>query len=214
MAVAIEDLVNQGLRDGGIPLRINDIYEGSEAARTALEVLGQARDELIDAKDWSFARRIVSLTLLKGPPLANGYSPSQPWSPIYPTPGFLYTYAYPIDCLNLRAVIPPPQMMPDLDPLPALWRLDNDATPIVSGSPPTASGPPQKVILCNVTAALAVYRAQITDPSQWSDPGFTEALVESLGKKFAVAFGQNAEQIKLSTGEAAVSAAAGSMERG
>ncbi len=214
MALAVEDIWNQAFRAGGVPLRVNEAFEGSEAARTALELYSQCRDELIDSKDWSFARRIVVLTLLKGPPPANGYNFAQPWSAIYPTPGFLYEYAYPSDCLNLRSIIPPPGPMPDLDPIPALWRLDNDPTPVVSGSPPIASGPPQKVILCNVTNAIAVYRAQVTDPAQWGDPGFTEALVESLGKKFAVAFGQSPDQVRLSTGEAVMAAQAGSAERG
>lgn len=214
MVLAVEDIVNQALRDAGVPLRIGDIYEGSEAAKTALEIYGQARDELIDAKDWSFARRIVSLVLLKGPPPGGGYNFATPWSPIYPSPGFLYEFSYPSDCLNLRAIISPPGPMPDADPLPALWRLDNDPTPIVTGTPPVASGPPQKVILCNVTNAIAVYRAQITNIAQWNDPGFVEALVNSLGKKFAVAFGQAPDQVKLNEAEAAVSAQAGSMERG
>lgn len=198
---AMEDVINEGLRDGGVPLRINDIYEGSEAARTALEIYGQARDELIRIKDWSFSRRKVPLVLLKGPPPDGGYSFGAPWSNIYPSPGFLYEYAYPADCIDLRAVIAPPGPMPDLDPLPAEFSIDNDATPVVAGNPPVASGPPQKVILCNLTDAIAVYRARVVDPAQW-EPGFRSALVASLGKKFAVAFGADPNTRKLDAEEA------------
>lgn len=182
------DILNQGLRAGGIPKRINDYYEGSEQAKTALELYGQARDELLRDQDWSFSRRVIALTLLKGPPPAGGFNVVTMWSNIYPYPGFLYEYSYPSDALDIRAIIAPPGLMPDLDPLPGNFRVDNDPTPVVSGEPPVASGPAAKVILANVTSALAVYRAQVTDPTQW-EPGFVSALVASLGKKFAVAFG-------------------------
>lgn len=209
----VVDLVNQGLRAAGLPLRINDIYEGSDAARVALELYGQARDELLDLKDWSFSRRVAPLKLLKGPPPAGGYYPAQPWSNIYPYPGFLYEYAYPSDCLDVRAIVPPPGMMPDLDPVPALWRVDNDATPIVSGTPPVASGPPAKVIYCNVTSALIVYRAQITDPASF-DTGFIAALVASLGKKFAKAFGADVNTDREDSAQAMGTAQVASSVRG
>lgn len=213
MALAVEDVLNMALRAGGVPLRINDVYEGSEAARTALELYSQSRDELIDAEDWSFCRRVLTLTLLKGPPPDGGFNFAQPWSSIYPMPGFLYSYAYPGDCVDLRAIIAPPGPMPDLDPLPALWRIDNDPLPTVSGSPPVATGPAAKVILCNMTNAIAVYRAQVTNPALW-EPGFIAALVASLGKKFALAFGAPPEEIKEASAEQIASAKLGAMERG
>lgn len=213
MSVAIEDILNQGLRASGVPLRIETIYEGSDQAKIALEIYGQTRDEMISEKDWSFSRRIVSLTLLKGPPPANGYNAMTPWTSIYPIPGFLYEYAYPDDMVSLRAIISPPGFMPDVDPLPALWRIDNDTVPVVSGNPPVASGPPARVILANTTDAIAVYRAQVTDPNQW-DTDFTEALVASLAKKFAVAFGVPADQAKELTTESAVTTQVASAQRG
>lgn len=213
MALAIEDIINQGLRDGGVPLRIADAYEGSEAAKTALEIAGQARDELIRAKDWSFSRGKLPLTLLKGPPPDGGFNPGLQWSNIYPSPGYLFEYAYPDDCLDVRAIIPAPGMMPDLDPLPCLYSIDNDLTPVVSGSPPVAAGPPAKVILCNLMNAMAVYRRRVTDPNSW-EPGFTAALVASLGKKFAVAFGADPNTTKEESEEAAATTQIASSVRG
>jgi hypothetical protein len=195
------DICNQGLRAGGVPLRMNDFYEGSEVAHTALEIFGQARDELIRLTDWSFSRGLAALTLLKGPPPAGGYNPAQPWSTLYPRPGFLFEYVYPGDCLDLRAIIEPPGFMPDSDPLPAGWRVDDDLAPVVSGNPPTASGPPAKVILCNVAGAIAVYRRQVTNPALW-EPGFIASLVASLGKKFQVAFPTAPEGAKEAAAEA------------
>lgn len=202
MASDITGIINQGLRAGGVPMRVEDYFEGSDAAKVALEILSQARDELLRIKDWSFSRRILSLTLLKGPPPDGGYNVTQQWSNVYPAPGWLYEFSYPGDCLDLRAIISPPfGVMPDLDPVPATFRIDNDLTPVVSGAPPTAAGPPAKVIYCNVTNAIGVYRAQIIDPGEW-EPGFTAALVASLGKKFAVAFGANPDSEKTKGAEA------------
>ena len=188
MAYSVEELINQSLRAAGLPLRVNDLYDGSDASKVGLELYNQARDELIDLRDWSFTSRTEALTLLKGPPPPGGYTPLAPWSTLYPIPGFLYEYAYPGDMLDLRGVIPPPGPMPDTDPVPAAWKVANDATPNVSGG--VASGPPARVIYCNVANALAVYRAKVTNP-QLFDTGFTASLVASLGKKFAVAFGSD-----------------------
>lgn len=204
MSVDLEQIVNEGLRDAGIPLRIDDIFEGSEAAKVALEVLGQARDEILRRADWSFNRRLTTLTLLKGPPPVGGYNPFQSWSSIYPSPGYLFEYAYPADMLDLRAISQYPGLMPDLDPVPQLWLVQNDATPYVSGNPPVAAGPPAKVILCNVNNAIAVYRARITDPNEW-DSGFIAALVASLGDKFSVAFGAKVDEARQQKTEAQIS---------
>jgi hypothetical protein len=200
---AMEDIVNLGLRDGGIPWRISDVYEGSEAARIALEIFGQSRDELLRTQDWSFSRRVAALTLLKGPPPQGGYTPATPWSDVYPYPGFLYEYSYPSDMLDLRAIISPPGMMPDLDPLPAEWRIDDDPLPNVSGNPPVASGPEAKVILCNITNAMAVYRAQVTLISTW-EPLFISALVASLGRKYAKDLGADVNTQREDSAEAVV----------
>lgn len=200
MATDIVDIMNQALRAGGIPKRIEDYYEGSDAARVALELYQQARDELLDAKDWSFNRRTAPLTVLKGPPPPGGYSYAIPWSNIYPAPGFLYECLYPADCLDLRAIIQQPGLMPDTDPLPALWRVDNDPTPnVVNG---VATGPEAKVIYCNITTPLAVYRSKVTDPRIF-DAGFTAALVALLGKRFAVAFGAGVDVQREDLSEAA-----------
>jgi hypothetical protein len=214
MGLQAADIVNQGLRAGGVPLRIGDLYEGSEQAKTALEIYGEARDALLRVTDWSFQRTVAALTLLKGPPPNGGYLPPiTPWTNIYPLPGFLYEYAYPGDAVDIWAVIQQPSQMPDSDPLPGLFRVDNDPTPVVSGMPPAASGPPAKVVLTNITNALAVYPRRVTDPAQWH-PGFVAALVSDLGKKFAKAFGADANEVKEDAAEAVATGGAMANVRG
>ena len=153
----------------------------------------------------------VQLTLLKGPPPAGGYNFANPWSSLYPAPGFLFEAAYPADCLDVRSIYAPPGLMPDLDPLPALWRVDNDPTPNIVGG--VAVGPGAKVIYHNVVDAIMNYRARITDPGTF-DTGFTTSLIQSLGKKFAKAFGQPPQETQQDTAEAISTAnLASSLER-
>ena len=213
MTLAVEDIINEALRAGGVPLRIADIYEGSEAAKIALEIYGQARDELIvdPVHDWSFPRRTAGLTLLKGPPPAGGFNLTQYWTSLYPAPGFLFEYAYPSDCLDLRAITEPPSQMPDCDPIPQPWRVDNDPTPIVSGG--VATGPAAKVIMCQVNQAVAIYMAQVTDPNEW-DTLFHTTLVASLAQKFARAFGADANTIKSLSEETTMAGNAADLIRG
>jgi hypothetical protein len=183
MPLALEDVVNQALVDIGYAGKlIGDIYEGSMAARTALEIYNQTRDEILDAGEWPFARRAnVALTLLKGPPPPGGYNPMQPWTVRFPPPGWLYEYAYPDDCLDLRAIIPPPTVMFDLDPVPALWRIDDDDSLVNRDG---QAVPEAKVILTNTKNALAIYEGQITDPQFW-EPGFVATLVKRMGEKLS-----------------------------
>lgn len=183
MASNIESLVNQALVDIGYQgPRVTDIREGSEAANAALEVYSQTRDELLDADDWPFSRRgNVPLTLLKGPPPGGGYNPNSPWSPRYPAPGWLYEYLYPDDCIELKAILRPPQAMFDLNPQPATWRIDNDNSLVDRDGNPTTQ---KKVILTNMKSALAVYIGEVNDPGLW-EPGFTLVVVQRLGEKLS-----------------------------
>src|SRR4029077_16489455 len=122
MTIAPEDLCNQALVEIGYPDRIASLEEGTRAADAALEVYRQVRDELLRAGGFPLARRAnIPLVLLKGPPPPGGDNPGQPWSQQYPAPGFLYQYGYPSDCLDLKAIIPAPGAMFDLDPKPAVF---------------------------------------------------------------------------------------------
>ncbi len=191
MANSPEDLINQALIELGVTRRIASIMEGSDLAIAALEIYGQTRDRLLGDKDWPFARRNVALKLLKGPPPPGGYNRRTPWSSAYPPPGWLYEYLYPADCVNLGAVIPPPGMMFDLDPVAAQPRIDNDPT----------LAPPAKVILSNIKGAIAVYTGQITDMTTW-EPGFTQVMIDGLKAGLALAAQRGLSLEKEMSGEA------------
>jgi len=229
---SVEDIWNQVLRELGVRRRIGSAYDGSEASKAFLEVYGETRDELLRSMDWDFARRSIALTLLKGPPPPGGYNPQTPWNSTYPPPGWLYEYGYPSDALELRAIVPQPFLLPNRDPKPALWRIDNDFTlggggeiltgggQILTGADniliggsggPLASG--TKVILANVRNAIAIYLAQVIDPSQWN-VSFLRVLITSLKEKLAVPLSQNLDLMKSAAQESAVDAAMADKRRG
>lgn len=209
--MAIEDIINQALVEAGSRRRIADIYEGTDVSIAALEIYAQTRDELLDAGEWPLARRSnVTLTLLKGPPPPGGYNPATPWAPTYPPPGWLYEYAYPDDMLDLRSVSWPPMLMFDLDPRPAVFRIDNDNSLVDNAGAATTQ---KKVILTNVAGAIATYIGQVTEPGLW-EPGFTRSLVEKLAKRLGRRLGLGEEAVRDIAAEGAVAAAQAERSRG
>lgn len=197
-----EDVVNIALRRIGSKARITSIYEGSSAANVAIDIYAQTRDELLRAFDWDFAERNVLLTLLKqAPPM--GYIPPHGWNPTqYPALPWMFSYAYPSDCLEVRALKPSPLFIPNFSPVYWRWSVENDQT----------YTPPQKVILCNVPNAVLTYTGQITNPLDW-EADFTEAFAAMLGQRLSPSL-TGLEAAKLESQDAAQQMAVAETERG
>ncbi len=185
-----EGLCNMALRRIGYPTPIGFIYEGTPAARVAVEIYGQTRDNLLRNADWDFARQAVGLTLLKTAPVG-GYGYGQLWTNAYPPPPWVFEYAYPTAALLVRSVRPTPVAMPEWDPQPNIFVVADDA-----------SVTPSKVILTNLANAQAVYTGQIVNPTQWN-ASFIEALVDALATLFQQALAPGAEADKERIGEEA-----------
>lgn len=146
------DVVNLALRKLGRSDRVGNLYDGSGAAKAALDIYAQTRDALLRQADWGFAEKIAAAVL-------SGTAAPAPWA---------VEYTYPIDCMRLRNLFNAVYLADKNNPLPVLYTIADDA----------ARG---KVIWCNAAAATLVYTAQITDPSRW-EPLFVSALAESLAK--------------------------------
>ena len=172
---SVEELSNMALDLCRYPQVIGSIYEGTKAARIALRFYAQTRDELLMDDDWEFARQAATLALLKTAPVG-GYGLT-PWTSAYPPPPWIYEYAYPASCIEVRSVRPTPINIPPLRPRPWVFVLAND----------TVSG--EKVILTNLANATAVYTGQVVDVTQW-DSAFVETLIKRLAVKFAHAFAE------------------------
>lgn len=170
------DIVNLALAGIGRRDRIGSIYEGSAAAKASLDLYSQTRDEMLRSVDYGFAERDVNLVLLKTAN-ANGYFPPNQWDgTLNPPPGYLFSYAYPDDCLKVRAIKSQPLFALDYDPQPVVFKILND----------NYFAPARKVILCNIEAAQMVYTGQVTNPTVW-EADFVEAFAAELGRRLAPA---------------------------
>ena len=195
------DVVNLALRRIGYRLRVGSLYDGSEASKKALDIYGQTRDALIREGDWGFAERNAPLTLLKSAP-RGGYTPPLTWTSAYPPLGYLFEYAYPADCLRVRAVKGTAIFTPNFDPQPNVFAVAND----------NSLAPPAKVVLCNVAGAIAVYSGQVTDPATW-EADFVEALAAGLARRLAASLA-SADFVKLEGGDEQTEAMIAAGEQG
>lgn len=147
------DVVNLALGRIGYKLRVGSLYDGSAAAKKALDVYAQTRDAVLRQNDFGFAEKIAGGTL-------SGQGAPAPWS---------FEYLYPTDCLRLRNMFNSTYLANKNNPLSNLYTVANTA---LSG----------KVIWTNNTGMTFVYTAQITDPSKW-EALFVEMLATELGKR-------------------------------
>ncbi len=169
------DAVNLALtRIGYKGRRVGNLFDGSEAASTALDIYGQTRDSMQRDNDYGFCERNLTLTLLKQA-TAGGYFPPNGWNgTTNPPPPWFFEYAYPDDCLKIRSIKPVPLFVQNFDPRPIVFTIENDRY----------YTPPRRVILCDVEDAMAVYTGRVTDPTSW-DVSFAEAFCDALGRRLA-----------------------------
>lgn len=173
MALGVEDILNAALRRVGYPTPIGNIYEGSRAARVALDFYAQTRDALFSEFDWSFLQQEVDLgNPIKTAPAA-GYG-TTPWNPATnPPPPWVYEFTYPDNCINVRSVRPLPLFIPEQLPRVNIFQQVYDAQLR------------QKVIVTNIARPLAIITARVTDPAEWQDNDFIDSLIERLAVHFA-----------------------------
>jgi hypothetical protein len=99
---SVEGICNQALDIIGYPRHIGNIYEGTKAARVAIDIYGETRDEVLASEPWPFARSEIELT-------TTGLSAPAPWP---------FQWLYPSDAIKLWFVKPSP--LP-ADPVPIRW---------------------------------------------------------------------------------------------
>lgn len=168
-----EDLLNSALRRVGYPTPIGSIFEGSRASRAALDFYVQTRDSFFRSHDWDLLRQQVSLgnPIKTAPP--GGYPPGTPWDgSLYPPPDWVYAYAFPANCIEVRAVMTLPAVLPNFTPHYVRFVVADD---------PVSQ---EKVVLTNAPNALAVITGRVTNPDTWQDAAFTEALIDALAEQF------------------------------
>ncbi len=134
---SVADLCNAAISHCGTRSKVAAIDEGSAEANACLTHFALARDALLRAFDWNFARTTASLGLLADPPGR--------WR---------YKYALPVDCLRLRR----------LNDMP-LVRLPETFCEVAADK--DSAGAFANVILCDASPVSAIYTARVEDPNRW-----------------------------------------------
>jgi hypothetical protein len=135
--MSLESVVNQSLDLIGYKRHIGSIWDGSVAARAALNAYSETRDEVLALQPWDFARAYLPLvSSIVAPPL--------PWK---------YVYVRPLTAVDIRDVYP--SNLTDanqLDPIPYRW---------------AEIGSSARYIMTSFTPAAAIVTYRVTDTSLW-----------------------------------------------
>jgi hypothetical protein len=187
------DVTNQAASQMGARAQCTSINpsDGTPLGDAASLLYTTQVQAVLRAAKWNCARWQAPLTLLKAaagtPPNPNGTT-----LPIPPL-GFLYEYAFPVDCLAPRFILPTPLPQPAVSPplttapqvvLP--FAQLSVAMPFVIGLDFNTQVPPSrvKVILTNAFTAQLIYTADISNQPDLWDPQLFQAIVAVLGAYF------------------------------
>jgi hypothetical protein len=157
--MTVETICNQALDIIGYSRHIGSIYEGSKAARIALDIYVQTRDEVLASQPWYFARSELTL-------VATGTTPAGPWP---------FEFTYPANAIRLWFV--KPSVIP-ADPVPVRWLESYDIS----------LGGTKRSILTTFSPAVGVFTQRVSDPASFP-PEFVFTLVVALSKKMRAPLG-------------------------
>lgn len=167
-------IANMALGDAGSRVVIASLQEKSKEANTANIYYTATRDAVLQAARWNFARKQISLALLKDATKTPPDAVPVPW---------LYEYAYPSDCIQGRYIMPMFDALPGTIPgSPSASVYRGPPVKYVVSNEPDNTGADIRVILTNQTQAIFVYTKRVTDPNMF-DEQFLEAFVASLAAK-------------------------------
>ena len=162
------DICNRALSMIGTRSTIASLDEASVEAQFCKIHYDNTRTSVLRVHNWSFARRQATLALIAAaagmPENADGSGriPLVPWS---------YEYAYPTDCLRVRAIYQPAAA--------------GTAIPFIISSDQDTAGNDIKVILTNQAQAILIYTADIPNPDLW-DNEFADTMVAALAADLAI----------------------------
>jgi hypothetical protein len=92
----------------------------------------------------------------------------------------------------------------NFDPTPNIFDTPND---------PNLSTP-AKVVVTNISNAVATFTAQVTDPAQWADAQFVESMVDRMALRFQEALNPELNAVKARATEGQIDEARAQDNRG
>lgn len=175
--------------------QITSLDDGSTQANLCKQFLNEARDTLLQSRQWGFALRRVELAEVKKPPMSYSGRTS-----LYDQ--YAYCYVVPADALNAFAVLPASantnsdytQLSSDPDTVMAQMLAGGPApVPYAIENSPTTGG---RLIFTNQADAVLRYTARIVDAETFS-PLFATALSWMLASMLASSIikGDTGEQV-------------------
>lgn len=156
------DLCNQALSTCGAEATIASMTEASREAGLCSRWFNLARDITLRAHPWGFARKVSSPGKL---------------SQVTGDPDWLYAYAYPSDCVRVRAVQPNANVRSAMG-YPKGTTLSYELETV------TGPGGPIEAIRCNTDGVVIVYTYRVENPDRW-DAGFELAFSLQLASMIA-----------------------------
>lgn len=192
MSIIDIDACNRALGDAGTRSTIADINEQTPEAANCRLYYESTLQQLFRAAHWAFARGFVAPALLKAlPGTPENPGPYTVWSPDYPPPNWLYSYAYPEDCVAVRYLLPNydrtaaeaavPIFPGQAYAQPAYFRPLKFA--VVSDTDST--GNRVRAICSNQPQVLLCYTKYLTTPALW-DPDFAAAFSAALAARLSM----------------------------
>lgn len=151
---------------------------GPEASQIS-QNYASTRDQLLREFNWAFAKSTVSLGTA-----TKSYDPTATsWTNAQPPPPWFYEYAFPANCVKVRAVLG--QNIPGIV-VPILPNTGQDIGPqLPFYSYEVVNDGGVRVIVTNAPGALAIITLGGLDPSVW-DAMFTELMVAQLAANIAL----------------------------
>jgi hypothetical protein len=198
MAISSTAICNLALDAAMCRSSISAIGEASAEGQACARHYEPALEAVLRGVHWNFARKQVTLSLLKDGTVTPSQNVPQPW---------LYEYAYPSDCLLARAMLPQmnnPQGMP----VAGGWQPPQPQMPVARflvAQDNDVSGNPVQVMLTNVPQAQLIYTCLVSNTNLF-DAMFVELLVLYLAsricrpltgdKQHALSLYQQAEEMR------------------
>lgn len=185
-------IANDALAIIGARSTIASLTEDSTEAKAVNRVFESTRDELLAKAFWNFARATRTLSLLKSAPGTPTYVGTAPavWDSTLPSPGWLFEYAYPTDCIMCRMMVPMvPNYQPSVPIFPnnvgAYQQMMGPPVPFTPASDTDSNGNDINVLLTNQYQAIAIYTKRITNPALFSAI-FAQALSAAIAFRIAM----------------------------
>lgn len=191
------NLCSQSLLRIGSKATIASLKEPSTEAQACNIFYQSTFEQLARSAPWNCLRAQMPLTLLAA---AQGTPENQSGTvlPIPPVP-WLYSYALPNDCLQMRFLVPSLPTQPSTNNVP-ITPISNAVPGVVLGRGQIRftvaysvdkNNSPIQVVLTNLTQAQAVYTVNQSNPVIW-DGLFTQAFITSLSAYLVPALNMNA----------------------